>query len=43
MGRACSMHGGEEEMLIEFWWESQKERDRQVDQDLYYWALFLML
>jgi hypothetical protein len=28
MGRACSTHGRHEEYIyIEFWWESQKERD----------------
>jgi hypothetical protein len=31
MGRACSMHVGEEGMHAGFWWESQKERDHYYD------------
>jgi hypothetical protein len=34
MGRAYSMHGGEDECVQDFWWEDQKERDHQEDIDV---------
>jgi hypothetical protein len=34
MGRACRTHGGRSGMHIEFWWESQKEREHRKDLDV---------
>jgi hypothetical protein len=34
------MNGGEQEYIyVGYWWESQKERDNQVDQDVDGWII----
>jgi hypothetical protein len=39
MGGSCSTNGGEREKLIDYWWESQRERDYYEDQDAGGWIL----
>jgi hypothetical protein len=34
MDRAYSMNGGEDERMVGYWWQSQKERDHWEDQDV---------
>jgi hypothetical protein len=38
MGWACSTNWGEEDH-IGYWWESQKERDHEEDQDVGGWII----
>jgi hypothetical protein len=39
MGGPCSRNGGEEERFVDYWWESQKERDHWEDQDVSGWII----
>jgi hypothetical protein len=39
MSGVCSTNGGEEEALMGYWWESQKERDHWEDQDVGGWTI----
>jgi hypothetical protein len=39
MGGPCSTNGGRRGTLIDYWWESQMERDHQEDQDVGGWVI----
>jgi hypothetical protein len=40
IGGPCSTNGGEEERtLIDYWWESQREREHYEDQDVGRWII----
>jgi hypothetical protein len=39
MGRVCSTNGDEEECILLYWWERQKERDYEEDNDVGGWTM----
>jgi hypothetical protein len=42
MCRVCSTNGGKE-MYVGYWWESQKERDHQEDEDIGGWIILIWI